>query len=65
LVVDGVSGVMVPPGQVDPLVASLRRLLSTPALRNRLAEGGRARVAQEFSLAVNLDRLQAAFAASG
>lgn len=62
LVADKIGGVMVRPGAVDELSDALTRLLADPAQREQLADAGRARVAEEFSLAVNLDRLQAAFA---
>lgn len=62
LVADNVGGVMVTPGAVDELSDVLGRLLAEPQLRTRLAAAGRARVAEEFALSVNLDRLQRAFA---
>lgn len=64
LVADNQTGVMVAPGSVDELARALLSLARDPAERERLAEAGRARVAQEFSLSVNLDRLEAAFAAA-
>jgi glycosyltransferase involved in cell wall biosynthesis len=64
LVTDNVSGLMVRPGAVDELSEAILRLAQDGPLRRRLAEAGRARVAEEFSLSVNLDRLQTAFAAA-
>ncbi|MEM8495549.1 MAG: glycosyltransferase family 4 protein [Planctomycetota bacterium] len=64
LVADNKTGVMVTPGAVDELAEVLVRLLRDQAERKRLADAGRARVAEEFSLSVNLDRLEAAFAAA-
>lgn len=61
LVADNESGVMVSPGDDDDLSDAILRLVGDDAWRQRLAEGGRARVAEEFSLSVNLDRLEAAF----
>ena len=58
------TGLMVPPGAVDELAGALGRLAADPALRIRLAEAGRARVADEFALDVTLDRLESAFAAA-
>ncbi|MEM7624438.1 MAG: glycosyltransferase [Planctomycetota bacterium] len=60
LVSDNVTGVMVPPGAVDELSGAIVRLLRDDALRRRLADAGRARVAGEFAQSVNLDRLEAA-----
>ncbi len=62
LVADKIGGVMVCPGAVDELSDALAGLLADPDQRQRLASAGRDRVAEEFSLEVNLDRLQAAFA---
>ncbi|MEM6853271.1 MAG: glycosyltransferase family 4 protein [Planctomycetota bacterium] len=64
LVADNKTGVMVTPGAVDELAEVLVRLSRDQAERKRLADAGRARVAEEFSLSVNLDRLEAAFAAA-
>ena len=62
LVSDKVSGLMVRPGSVDELAEALGTLTGDAAMRGRLAEAGRARVAQEFALGVTLDRLEQAFA---
>ena len=64
LVADNQGGVMVRPGAVDDLADALAGLLADPDRRARLAAGGRDRVTEEFALAVNLDRLQRAFAAA-
>ena len=50
LVVDGETGVLVPPGDPDALAEALRRLLQDPELRRRLGAGGRERARDEFSL---------------
>ncbi|NMG43323.1 glycosyltransferase [Aromatoleum toluvorans] len=49
-VADGVSGLLIPPGDVDALGAALRQLLADPALRRRLGDAGRARILAEFSI---------------
>ncbi|MGY1672300.1 glycosyltransferase [Geodermatophilus sp. SYSU D00710] len=41
----GVTGLLVPPGDVDALAAALDRVTAEPALRSRLAAGARARAA--------------------
>jgi rhamnosyl/mannosyltransferase len=46
---DGVSGVVVPPGDVNALGDALARLASDAALRRRLAEGARKRAEALFS----------------
>ena len=51
-VADGVSGVLVPPGDVAALRDAIQRLVSDPALRAQLGRQGRERVESEFSNAV-------------
>ena len=48
LVEDGVSGLLVPPGDAAALRDALARLLADPALRARMGEAGRARVVAAF-----------------
>jgi glycosyltransferase involved in cell wall biosynthesis len=48
LVEDGVSGLLVPPGDVESLAAALRRLLADPALGARMGAAGRAQVEAAF-----------------
>jgi glycogen(starch) synthase len=43
---DGVTGLLVPPGDVDALAAALDRLAADPGLRTRLSAGARARAAE-------------------
>ena len=47
-IVDGVTGLCVPVGDVDELTAALHRLLADPVLRNRMGRAGRAWVEQNF-----------------
>ncbi|MGR3540282.1 MAG: glycosyltransferase, partial [Hasllibacter sp.] len=51
LVEDGVSGFVVPPGDLDALTRRLGRLLDDPALRARMGEAGRGKVEAEFDIA--------------
>jgi glycosyltransferase involved in cell wall biosynthesis len=50
LVEDGVSGFVVPPGDVGALVASIASLLADPALRARFGSSGRRTVEREFDV---------------
>lgn len=61
LVEDGVSGLLVPPGEPHALASALRKLSSDPGFRTKLASAGRARVVEEFSSNENLQRLVWAF----
>jgi len=47
-VVDGETGYLLPPGDVDAMTDALRKLLADPCLRKRLGEAGRRRVEQEY-----------------
>lgn len=64
LVEDGVSGLLVPPDDAIALANAISRLAGDEDLRSRLASAGRTRVAQEFSSAVNLRRLEDALRTS-
>jgi glycosyltransferase involved in cell wall biosynthesis len=59
-VIDGETGLLVPPGDKQALSAALRRLLETPALRHALGENGR-RHAATFSWAQNVKTLFGGF----
>src|SRR5258705_1972800 len=50
VVEDGVTGVLVPPGDVDALVKALEPLMRDPASAAKMGERGRARVLEKFSL---------------
>ncbi|MBC7138843.1 MAG: glycosyltransferase [Defluviimonas sp.] len=62
LVEDGVSGYLVPPGDLETLVARIDALLSDPALRARMGAEGRAKVEAEFDLAAEAAWLREIFA---
>lgn len=61
LVVDGESGLLVPPRDPAALAAAVRRLLADRSLCDRLARSGRERVAGGFSSEVRLDRIEALY----
>ncbi len=50
IVEDGVEGLVVATGTVEPLVNALRRLAVDPELRERLGHAGRERVLREFTI---------------
>jgi glycosyltransferase involved in cell wall biosynthesis len=56
LIRDGQDGILVDPDRPAEIAAAILRLLRDPALARRMGAAGRARVAQEFSLDVLLDR---------
>ncbi len=49
IVDDGVSGLVVPPGQVEPLVDALRTLLQDPARCRAMGEAGSRRIRERFT----------------
>lgn len=63
LVVDGETGLLVPPGDAAALADALQRLIASPALREQLAEAGRAKVVRQFDLQRNAAQLADHFAA--
>jgi len=50
VVEDGVSGLVVPAGQVEPLEAALARLLADPDLRSRMGAAARRRYEELFTI---------------
>lgn len=56
-IVDGESGLLVPPGDVAALREALRMLLSDPARRERMGAAGRAR-ARQFLASTVTDRIE-------
>jgi L-malate glycosyltransferase len=61
LVVDGESGLLVPPRDPAATAAAVRRLLGDAALGSRLARAARLRVEKGFSSEVRLDRIEALY----
>ena len=57
LLEDGATGLLVPPGDVDALVAAMRRLLADEHLRVALGDSARRR-AEDFSADATLPRLE-------
>jgi rhamnosyl/mannosyltransferase len=58
---DGVTGLVVPPGDPHALAGALNRLLDDAELRRRVGEAGRARVVREFTQDTMADRVRALY----
>jgi glycosyltransferase involved in cell wall biosynthesis len=54
---DGEDAILVAPGTVEELEAGLRRVVADPRLRDRLAEGARARAVRDCSFARRMQRV--------
>jgi glycosyltransferase involved in cell wall biosynthesis len=61
LIEDGVTGVLVPPGDPAALADALARLIGDPAWRERLAAAGEARVRTAFDADATIDALAQRF----
>ena len=61
VVEDGVTGLLVPPGDVPALRTALKRLLVDAELRSRLGEAAREKAERELSSDVAIDALLAAY----
>ncbi len=55
-VIDGETGLLVPPATVAPLTAALQRLVTDPALRTRMGIAGRARALTHYTEAAVVGR---------
>ena len=62
LIIDGVTGLLVPPNAIDALADALLRLIRDPELRRTLGDAGYERTTTMFSLARGADRLAQRFA---
>jgi L-malate glycosyltransferase len=61
LVVDGESGLLVPPRDPAAMAEAVRRISTDASLAARLARGGRERVEKGFSSEARLDRIEALY----
>jgi len=61
VVLDGQTGLLVPPGDIEALADRIRRLLRDPDLRRRLGDRGRAHIAEHFDMPVLTRRLEAIY----
>jgi len=65
LVVDGVNGLLVPPGDVDALARALHRLLVDRGLAERLAAEARVTIARRYTAEAALERLEQLYTGLG
>lgn len=54
LIKDGLTGILVPPFDVSAAAGSVAKLLSDPALRQRMGEAGRHKAMREYNLRTNI-----------
>lgn len=65
IVIDGVSGVLIPMNDVDALASAMRKLLSDADLRERLGAGGRQRVQEAFRIETTANKVSQIYSALG
>ena len=58
IVLDGITGILVPPGDSEALSRAITVLLDDPHLRERMGREGRRRVEKHFSLQTHVRRIQ-------
>jgi len=62
-VVDGETGILVPPGDAEGFAAAILRLLGDPPAARAMGEAGRRRVIERFSAEMMVDEIEALYAA--
>ena len=58
-VLDGETGLLVPPGQIDALSEAMQRLRTDPSRRRSMGEAAKRRAESEFSIAAMVDAYEA------
>ena len=61
LVVDGVSGIVVPVRDPDAIAAAIRKLIADPGLRRRLGEAARERIRTQFRIEDTIEQTLAMY----
>jgi colanic acid/amylovoran biosynthesis glycosyltransferase len=63
LIEDGVTGLLVPPGEPVAIAAAIRRIHDDPDSGRAIGAAGRARVVRDFAAFANAERLASSFTA--
>ncbi len=61
IVTDGVEGLVVPTGAIEPLADAIRRLATDPARRIKMGKAGRQRVLRDFTIQIFAQRTVEAY----
>jgi mannosyltransferase len=61
VVSDGETGMLVPPGDVDALIAAIEPLMRDPQMAADLGRRGRARVVAQFDIDTEVERIVAVY----
>lgn len=58
---DGITGIIVPPANVDALCEAIKYLIQNPGIRFRMGQNGRVRVLERFTIESNVRRTEDIF----
>ena len=61
LVVDGVHGILVPPGNPQAIADAIEQIISRPILARKLGEEGRRKIEKEFNLPTEVGKIEKIF----
>jgi glycosyltransferase involved in cell wall biosynthesis len=62
LVKNGITGILVPPGNIDALATGILTLLSAPEMRKRMGKAGRQLIEEKFTLNQMIDKTEKVYA---
>lgn len=61
LVVDGVSGILVPPGNPQAIADAIERIISQPDLGRKMGEAGRKKIQRDFNIKTEVGKIEQIF----
>jgi glycosyltransferase involved in cell wall biosynthesis len=63
IIEDGVSGILVPMGEVKPMAGAIMRLLESPQAAGHMGQAARARVLDRFTIQHTVDKVEGVYTA--
>ncbi len=61
IIVDGDTGILIPPRDPEALTEAVLRLADDPRLRDRMGESGRRRIEKNFSIEAHVRQIELAY----